>query len=183
MCWYVVGYSQNKKKTFEQCFPDSVHTCPRTFLGGDSTCGSLRVDHKVTHGEGYRGHCKELKSGPLRSNLVRSAPAAYVTFCKLETEYPLTALATPPLHKSMNDNQPCLHYLATSQLLLQASASAPPGIMCGEACSEAVRRLVARSHGTIPRTELAPYASSQLVWCPRRAPWLYGGARCDKRSE
>ena len=26
------------------------------------------------------------------------------------------------------DNKPCLHYLATSQLLLQASASAPPSI-------------------------------------------------------
>ena len=35
------------------------------------------------------------------SNLVRSARAAYVTFCKLESEYPLTVLATPPLQKSM----------------------------------------------------------------------------------
>ena len=41
--------------------------------------------------------------GTLRtSNLVRSAHAAYETFCKLESEYPLAALATPPLHKSMN---------------------------------------------------------------------------------
>ena len=31
------------------------------------------------------------------SNLVRSARAAYETFCKLESEYPLTVLATPPL--------------------------------------------------------------------------------------
>ena len=69
--------------------------------------------NSVIYGEGYRGHCKELKSGPLRSNLVRFARAAYVTFCKLETEYPLTALATPPLHKSMNDSKPCLHYRAT----------------------------------------------------------------------
>ena len=35
------------------------------------------------------------------SNLVRSAHAAYETFCKLESEYPLTVLATPPLQKSM----------------------------------------------------------------------------------
>ena len=85
------------ENTFMQCFPDSVHICPRTFLDGDSTCGSFRFHHK----EGYRGHCKELKSGPLRSNLVRFARAAYVTFCKLESEYPLTVLATPPLQKSM----------------------------------------------------------------------------------
>ena len=85
--------------------------------------------NSVIYGEGYRGHCKELKSGPLRSNLVRSARAAYVTFCKLETEYPLTALATPPLHKSMNDSQPCLHYLATCHLLPQAPASAPPSML------------------------------------------------------
>ena len=52
--------------------------------------------NSVIYGEGYRGHCKELKSGPLRSNLVRSARAAYVTFYKLESEYPLTVLATPP---------------------------------------------------------------------------------------
>ena len=57
--------------------------------------------NSVIYGEGYRGHCKELKSGPLRSNLVRSARAADVTFCKLESEYPLTVLATPPLQKSM----------------------------------------------------------------------------------
>ena len=85
--------------------------------------------NSVIYGEGYRGHCNELKSGPLRSNMVRSARAAYVTFCKLETEYPLTALTTPPLHKSMNDSKPCLHYLATCQLLPQASASAPPSML------------------------------------------------------
>ena len=60
------------------------------------------------------------------SNLVRSARAAYVTFCKLESEYPLTVLATPPLQ---NDSKPCLHYLATCQLLPQASASAPPSML------------------------------------------------------
>ena len=65
--------------------------------------------------------------GTLRtSNLVRSARAAYVTFCKLESEYPLTVLATPPLQ---NDSKPCLHYLATCQLLPQASASAPPSML------------------------------------------------------
>ena len=90
--------------------------------------------NSVIYGEGYRGHCKELKSGPLRSNLVRSARAGYVTFYKLESEYPLTVLATPP---PQNDSKPCLHYLATCQLLPQASASAPPSIMCGEAFSEA----------------------------------------------
>ena len=35
------------------------------------------------------------------------------------------------------DSKPCKHYLATGQLLLQASVSAPPSIMCGEAFSEA----------------------------------------------
>ena len=35
------------------------------------------------------------------SNLVRSAHAAYETLCKLESEYPLTVLVTPPLLKSM----------------------------------------------------------------------------------
>ena len=60
------------------------------------------------------------------SNLVRSAHAAYETFCKLESEYPLTVLATPPLQ---NDSKPCLHYLATCQLLPQASASAPPSML------------------------------------------------------
>ena len=77
------------ENTFMQCFPDNVHTCPRTFLDGDSTCGSFRFHHKVTYGEGYRGRCKSpsdggrhtknLKSGPLR------ARAAYETFCKLES--------------------------------------------------------------------------------------------------
>ena len=82
--------------------------------------------NSVTYGEGYRGDCKKLKSGPLRSNLVRSARAAYVTFYKLESEYPLTVLATPPLQ---NDSKPCLHYLATCQLLPHASASAPPSML------------------------------------------------------
>ena len=69
------------ENTFEQWFPDNVHTCPRTFLGGDSTCGSFRFHHKVTYGEGYRGHCKSpsdggrhtknLKSGPLRARGLR----------------------------------------------------------------------------------------------------------------
>ena len=63
------------------------------------------------------------------SKMVRSAHAAYETFCKLGSEYPLAALATPPLHKSMNDSQPCLHYLATCHLLPQASASAPPSML------------------------------------------------------
>ena len=68
--------------------------------------------------------------GTLRtSNLVGSARAAYETFCKLGSEYLLAALATPPLHKSMNDSKPCLHYLATCQLLPQASASAPPSML------------------------------------------------------
>ena len=40
--------------------------------------------------------------GTLRTSiLVRSARAAYESFCKLESEYPLTVLATPPLQKSM----------------------------------------------------------------------------------
>ena len=65
--------------------------------------------------------------GTLRtSNLVRSAHAADETRCKLESEYPLTVLATPPLQ---NDSKPCLHYLATCQLLPQASASAPPSML------------------------------------------------------
>ena len=69
------------ENTFMQCFPDSVHTCPRTFLDGDSTCGSFRFHHKVTYGVGYRGHCKSpsdggrqtknLKSGPLRARGLR----------------------------------------------------------------------------------------------------------------
>ena len=92
------------ENTFMQCFPDSVHTCPRTVLDGDSTCGSFRFHHKVTYGEGYRGHCKSpsdggrhtkhLKSGPLRARFDE-------TFCKLESEYPLSVLATPPLQKSL----------------------------------------------------------------------------------
>ena len=92
--------------TFIQCLSDNVHTCPRTFLDGDSTCGSFRFHHKVTYGEGYRGHCRELKYGPLRSNLVRSAHAAYETFCKLESEYPLTVLATPPLQNDSATTKP-----------------------------------------------------------------------------
>ena len=67
-----------------------------------------------------------LKSAPLCSNPVRSARAGYETFYKLESEYPLTVLATPPLQ---NDSKPCLHYLATCQLLPQASASAPPSML------------------------------------------------------
>ena len=99
------------KNTFMQCFPDSVHICPRTFLDGDSTCGSFRFHHKVTYGEGYRGHCKSPSDGvdglsqprwhsagvggTLRtSNLVRSARAAYETFCKLESEYPQKPMET-----------------------------------------------------------------------------------------
>ena len=62
--------------------------------------------NSVIYGEGYRGHCKELKSGPLRSNLVRSARAAYVTFYKLESEYPLTVLATPPLQNDSATTKP-----------------------------------------------------------------------------
>ena len=60
----------------------------------------------MTYGEGYRGDCKKLKSGPLRSNLVRSARAAYVTFYKLESEYPLTVLATPPLQNDSATTKP-----------------------------------------------------------------------------
>ena len=82
------------ENTFTQCFPDSVHTCPRTFLDGDSTCGSFRFHHKVTYGDGYGGHCKSPSDGGRHtnktSNLVRSARAGYETFCKLESEYPLT---------------------------------------------------------------------------------------------
>ena len=73
------------------------------------------------------------------SYLVRSVRAAYETFCKLESESPLTVLAAPPLQKSMgdflqaridpDDNKLCLHYLATCQLLPQASASAPPSML------------------------------------------------------
>ena len=115
------------ENTFIQCFPDNVHTCPRTFLDGDSTCGRFRFHHKVTYGEGYRGHCKSpsdggrhtknLKSGPLRARGLRDllqagvnraseaskveAALAFMNKQTTKTEYPLTVLATPPLQKSM----------------------------------------------------------------------------------
>ena len=136
--------------------------------------------NSVTYGEGYRGDCKKLKSGPLRSNLVRSARAAYVTFYKLESEYPLTVLATPPLQ---NDNKPCLHYLATCQLLPQASASAPPSMLlrirkafCSRLAERPKKRLC--SFAAHPTNSYSPKVQRHLVSrCPgqrRQSPQQIG---------